>query len=50
MKFEIQTIKKYIVESADVDSTLETIKSNGEQLIRILDYTEPVVVEETPQE
>ena len=50
MKFEIQTIKKYVVESTDVGSTLETIKSNGEQIVRILDYVVPVVAEETPQE
>lgn len=47
MKFEIQTIKKYIVESADVGSTLETIKNNNEQVVRILDYV--AHVEETPQ-
>jgi hypothetical protein len=49
MKFEIQTIRKYIVESADVGSTLETIKNSNEQVVRILDYVAPVVVE-TPQE
>jgi hypothetical protein len=40
MKYEIQTHKKYIVESADVASTLEAIKTNGEQLIRILEVEE----------
>jgi hypothetical protein len=43
MKYEIQSHKKYIVESAEVASTLETIKANGEQLIRILEVVEPVV-------
>lgn len=37
MTYEIQTHKKYVVESADVASTLEAIKTNGEQLIRILE-------------
>lgn len=46
MKFEIQVFKKYIVESEDVATTLENSKLAGEQIIRIKEYVEPVVVAE----
>jgi len=45
MKYEIQVIKKYEVEAQDVATTLETSKSNGEQLIRILEKIENPVEE-----
>jgi hypothetical protein len=40
MKYEIQVLKKYIVEAVDVATTLETSKNSGEQLIRILEVKE----------
>ena len=50
MRYEIQSLKKYIVENTEIGTTIQSLKNNGEQLIRIIDYIEPVVAEEIPTE
>ena len=40
MQYKIHTRKEYIVESADMASTLEAIKTNGERMIRIQEIEE----------
>jgi hypothetical protein len=45
MKYEIQVFKTYLVEASEVATTLESIKTAGEQLIRIKEHAEVSVAD-----